>query len=145
MGVFKDQAELRQCLGMLYNQAKSDARIAPKICDSALVIQFRYEDPDGVVTINAAAPPTQMEAYFDVLWGNDIGLKPTIEMQMKADIAHQFWHGHINLMTALTRGQIIAKGPIPKILKLLPVVEPMYQMYPQLLRDSGRIDMVLED
>ena len=48
---------------------------------------------------------------------------PDVEMTMKADIAHQFWHGKINLMAALARRQIIAKGPIPKILKLLPAVE----------------------
>ena len=64
-------------------------------------------------------------------------------MSMKADIAHQFWHGKINLMTALARRQMIAKGPIPKILKLLPAVEPMYEMYPRLLREMGRADLVL--
>jgi hypothetical protein len=127
----------------LYDKAKCDARIAPKIRDSHLVIQFRYEEPRAVVTINAAAPPTQPGAYFDVLWGDDTGLKPDVEMSMKADIAHQFWHGKINLMTALARRQIIAKGPIPKILKLLPAVEPMYEMYPRLLREMGRADLVL--
>lgn len=144
MGVFKDQAELREYLGRLYDRAKGDARIAPKIRDSSLVIRFRYEDPHDVVTINAAAPPTQAEAYFDVIWGDEVDLKPNIEMSMKADIAHQFWHGKINLMTALTRRQIIAKGPIPKILKLLPAVEPMYEMYSQLLREAGREDIVLD-
>lgn len=143
MAAFKDQAELRHYLGMLYDQAKADARIAPRIRDSRLIIQFRYADPYDVVTINAAAPPTQSGAYFDVIWGAETQLTPHIAMSMKADIAHQFWHGKINLMTALTRRQIIAKGPIPKILKLLPAVEPMYEMYPRILRESGRDDMVL--
>lgn len=143
MPFFKDYAELYQCLSTLYDQAKCDARIAPKIRDLHLVIQFRYEEPHAVVTINAAAPPTQPGAYFDVLWGDDTGLKPDVEMSMKADIAHLFWHGKINLMTALARRQIIAKGPIPKILKLLPAVEPMYEMYPRLLREMGRADLVV--
>ncbi|HEX9374272.1 MAG TPA: hypothetical protein VF897_24875 [Roseiflexaceae bacterium] len=143
MGVFKDYDELYACIGKLFDEAKRDSRIAPKIKDSHLIIQFRYDDPKGIVTINAAAPPTQQGAYFDVLWGDDTGLKPNVEMSMKADIAHQFWHGKINLMAALARRQIIAKGPIPKILKLLPAVEPMYQMYPRLLREMGRADLVL--
>ena len=143
MGVFKDYDELYACIGKLFDEAKHDSRIAPKIKDSHLIIQFRYDDPKGIVTINAAAPPTQQGAYFDVLWGDDTGLKPNVEMSMKADIAHQFWHGKINLMAALARRQIIAKGPIPKILKLLPAVEPMYQMYPRLLREMGRADLVL--
>jgi hypothetical protein len=144
MAVFKDEAELRHYIGELYDRAKCDPAVATKIRDSKLVIQFRYDAPRGIVTINAAAPPTQPNALFDVLWGDDIGLKPDIEMSMKADVAHQFWHGKVNLMAALTRRQIIAKGPIPKILKLLPAVEPMYTMYPALLQEMGRDDLVIK-
>jgi len=143
MAVFKSYDDLYTCMGRLYDEAKRDSRIAPKIKDSHLVIRFRYDDPQAVVTINAAAPPTQEGSYFDVLWG-DSGLKPDVEMSMKADVAHQFWHGKINLMAALARRQIIAKGPIPKILKLLPAVEPMYEMYPRLLHEIGRDDLVIK-
>ena len=143
MAIFKSFDELHTCFGGLYDDAKRDSRIAPKIKDSHLVIQFRYEEPHAVVTINAAAPPTQEGAYFDVLWGDDTGLKPDIEMSMKADVAHQFWHGKVNLMAALARRQIIAKGPIPKILKLLPAVEPMYEMYPHILHGLGRDDLII--
>jgi hypothetical protein len=143
MAVFKDYDELYTYFGRLYEEAKRDSRIGPKIRDSHLVIQFRYDEPKAIVTINAAAPPTQEGAYFDVLWGDDTGLKPDIEMSMKTDIAHQFWHGKVNLMSALARRQIVAKGPIPKILKLLPAVSPMYEMYPRLLRDMGREDLIV--
>lgn len=143
MGTFKSADELRLYIGKLYDEAKCDSRIASKIKDSGLIIQFRYEEPHGVVTMNTPSPPTQPGAYFDVLWGENTGLKPDVEMSMKADIAHQFWHGKINLMAALARRQIIAKGPIPKILKLLPAVEPMYQIYPRLLREMGRTDLVI--
>jgi hypothetical protein len=143
MPIFKDLDELHTCFGRLYDEAKRDSRIAPKIKDSHLVILFRYDDPRAVVTINAAAPPTQQDAYFDVLWTENPEVRPDIEMSMKADVAHQFWHGKINLMAALARRQIVAKGPIPKILKLLPAVEPMYEMYPRILHDLGRDDLIL--
>jgi len=45
---------------------------------------------------------------------------------------------------ALARRQIVAKGPIPKILKLLPAVEPMYQMYPNILHEIGRDDLIIK-
>jgi hypothetical protein len=144
MATFKDYADLHSCMGRLYDESQRDSRIAPKIKASNLVIQFRYDDPHATVTINAAAPPTQERSYFDVLWGDETGLKPDIEMMMKADVAHQFWHGKINLMAALARRQIVAKGPIPKILKLLPAVEPMYQMYPRILHDIGRDDLIIK-
>ncbi len=140
---FKDEAELQQILGTLSDRIKVDPQIAPRICEGKIVIQFRYEEPQGLVTIDAAHPPTQPGAYCDIHWGQT-NLKPDVEMSMKADIAHQFWHGKINLMAALTRRQIVAKGPIPKILKLLPAVEPVYTIYPKLLRDMGREDLVLK-
>lgn len=143
MPIFKDFQELHSCFGRLYSEVQRDARIASKIKDSHLVIQFRYDDPQAIVTINAAAPPTQEGTFFDVIWNTTEGLKPDIEMSMKADVAHQFWHGKINLMAALARRQIVAKGPIPKILKLLPSVEPMYEMYPRILHDLGRDDLIL--
>jgi hypothetical protein len=143
MPIFKDFEELHSCFGRLYDEAQRDSRIAPKIKDSHLVILFRYEEPHAVVTINAAAPPSQHGTYFDVLWSEATGLRPDIEMSMKADVAHQFWHGKVNLMVALARRQIIARGPIPKILKLLPAVEPMYEMYPRILHDLGRDDLIL--
>ncbi|MEI8166849.1 MAG: hypothetical protein WCG26_10735 [Chloroflexales bacterium] len=143
MAYFKDEAELLQIIGTLYDRIKLDARIAPRICEGKIVIQFRYEEPKGIATIDAANPPTQPGAYCDVVWG-ETSLKPNVEMSMKADIAHQFWHGKINLMVALTRRQIIAKGPIPKILRLLPAVEPVYTLYPKLLREIGREDLVLK-
>lgn len=142
MAVFKNYDELYTYISRLYDDAKCDARIAPKIKESNLVIQFRYDDPLAIVTINAATKPTQPGAYFDVLWG-EVPMKVDVEMSMKADVAHQFWHGKVNLMAALARRQIIAKGPIPKILKLLPAVEPMYEMYPRILREMGRTDLVL--
>jgi hypothetical protein len=143
MAYFKDETELHQIIGMLYDRVKVDPAIAPRIRDSKIVVQFRYTEPVGIATINAASPPTQPGAFYDVLWGELAGVKPDVEMSMKADIAHQFWHGKINLMMALTRRQIIAKGPIPKILKLLPAVEPVYAIYPQMLREIGREDLII--
>ena len=55
MTVFKDYDDLHACMGRLYDEAKRDSRIAPKIKDSHLVIQFRYEEPHATVTINASA------------------------------------------------------------------------------------------
>lgn len=143
MPYFKDEAELRSIIGMLYDRVKVDAKIAPRIRDGKIIVQFRYTEPFGVVTINAAAPPTQPNAFYDVDWGENPSLKPHVEMSMKADVAHQFWHGKVNLMAALTRRQIIAKGPIPKILKLLPAVEPVYAIYPEMLREIGRADLII--
>ena len=63
---------------------------------------------------------------------------------MKADVAHAFWHGKVNLMTALEKRISFSRARCPKILKLLPAVEPLYKVYPVLLQRKGYGDMVLK-
>ena len=61
---------------------------------------------------------------------------------MQADLAHEFWQGRINLFSALARGQIVATGAVQPVLRLVPVVEPMYQWYLTLLREQGLADLI---
>jgi hypothetical protein len=64
------------------------------------------------------------------------GKRPEVSMTMNADFAHKFWHGRANLVTALTLRQVIAKGNVPKTIKLLPILKPAYEKYPRFLKDK---------
>ena len=143
MGVFKDSKQFYATVGALMERAKKDPMIGPKIAKAGVVIQFRYTDPEAVQTIDARGHPTQPGAFVDVING-PTDLKPDVVMTMKADTSHAFWHGKVNLIAALAKKEIVATGPIPKILKLLPAVEPMYKMYPALLKEKGYGNMVLK-
>lgn len=142
MGVFRDTNHFYETVGELMDRAKTNPQVGPKIAKSGIVIQFRYTDPDAVTTVNAKDKPTQPGAFVDVIHG-PTNLKPDVIMTMKADTAHAFWHGKVNLVAALAKREIVAQGPIPKILKLLPAVEPLYQTYPALLREKGYATMVM--
>jgi hypothetical protein len=143
MPYFKDTQEFYACVGELMDRAKRDPNVGGKIAKSGIIIQFRYTDPDAVTTINARDKPTQPGAYVDVIHGAT-DLKPDVSMSMKADVSHEFWHGKVNLVAALSKKQIVAEGPIPKILKLLPAVQPLYKVYPLLLKEKGFGDKVLK-
>lgn len=136
MSVFKTSKQFYECVGELMERAKKDPNVGPKIAKSGIVIQFRYIDPEATTTINARTRPTQPGAFVDVIQGQ-CDLQADITMTMKADISHAFWHGKVNLLAALAKRDIVATGPIPKILKLLPAVEPLYKLYPTLLREKG--------
>ncbi len=143
MPYFKDTQEFYACVGELMDRAKRDPNVGGKIAKSGIIIQFRYTDPEAVTTINARDKPTQPGAYVDVIHG-PTDLKPDVTMSMKADVSHEFWHGKVNLVAALSKKQIVAEGPIPKILKLLPAVQPLYKVYPALLKEKGFGDKVLK-
>lgn len=143
MAVFKSSEQFYETVGELMDRAKKDPKVGPKIAKSKLILQFRYTDPEAMTTINAKDKPTQPGAFVDVIHG-ECDLKPDVVMTMKADIAHAFWHGKVNLMAALSKKDIVAKGPIPKILKLLPAIKPLYSQYPALLKEKGYGDLVMK-
>jgi hypothetical protein len=143
MGKFKDSSHFYQTVGELMDRAKCNPVVGPKIAKSGAIIQFRYTDPDAVTTVNAKDKPTQPGAFVDIIHG-PTDLKPDIIMTMKADVSHAFWHGKVNLITAIGRKEIVVQGPLPKVLKLLPAVEPLYKEYPALLREKGYADMVMK-
>jgi hypothetical protein len=143
MSVFRDADHFYACVGELMDRAKKDPQVGPKISKSGIVIQFRYSDPEAITTVNGRDQPLQQGAFVDVIHG-PCSLRPDVVMTMKADIAHAFWHGKINLMSALAKREIIVTGPVPKILRLLPAVEPLYKVYPVLLNEKGFSSMVIK-
>lgn len=143
MAVFRDSRQFYETVGELMDRAKKDPVVGPKIAAAGVVIQFRYTEPDAVTTVNARDKPTQPGAFCDVIHG-PCDLKPDLILSMKADVSHAFWHGKINLLGAITKGEIKVQGPLPKILKLLPAVEPLYKIYPALLREKGYGSLVLK-
>lgn len=141
MGIFKNADEVYSSIGALFHEVKT-GEIAAKIKESGLVIQFQYSEPDSLITIDCKNKPKDKGAFIGVFTGKT-ELEPDVTMSMKADLAHRFWFGKVNLLVALTTRKIIAKGPIPKILKLLPCITPLYKLYPELLRKWGKDNLVI--
>ena len=130
MPVFKDAAQLYDVLGALFTRLKDDPVMGPAVLKSGLVIRFKYSEPESEITIDASKAP--VELFF-----GPCDRKPTVDMSMKADTAHQFWLEKVNLVAALTRGTIVAKGPVASIMKLLPIIKPAYKIYPAILKEKG--------
>jgi hypothetical protein len=63
-------------------------------------------------------------------------------MTLAADTAHGFWMGNVNITSALARGEVKARGPVAKVLRLVPLVKPSFPRYEQILRDAGRTDLL---
>ena len=130
MGIFKDSETFEKMLAGFFKLIADTPVIADKLLASNLIVRFRYSDPEVVIVVDCSGD------RVDVRPG-DRETKEIVDMSMSADIAHKFWFGKVNLMAALTRKQMIAKGPIPKILKLLPAIKPSYAMYPKYLEENG--------
>ena len=69
-------------------------------------------------------------------------MEPEIVMTMEADTAHRFWLGKVNVTMAMAKGQMKAKGPVAKILKMVPLVKPVFPRYQKMVEESGRPEML---
>ena len=130
MSTFENSDRLRQVLGGFFEYLMTQEEMAGKLLASKMVLKFTYSEPPLSITID-------LTGERPVITYDDAEKKPEVEMSMKADVAHRFWFGKVNLMIALARGQMVAKGPIPKILRLLPVIKPAYELYPKYLKEKG--------
>jgi len=134
MAYFKDTEHLYNILVPFFNDLMNNPKIGPKVLASGLIIKFIYHNPETVIIVHCP--------NSEIIQGDREDIKPDVVMSMNSDVAHRFWLGKVNLMAALTKGDIKAKGPIPKIMKLLPIIRSAYAIYKDYLKEEGFEDLV---
>ena len=136
MAYFKDAQEVYDTVGKLCQQLAEDEEMAPKFRKANTIVQYDYREPESLNTVRL-----QEGQPGDVDFG-ETEMEPEVTMSMEADTAHKFWLGQVNVTVALARGQIKAKGPVAKILKLVPLTKPVFPRYKALLEADGRQDLI---
>jgi hypothetical protein len=61
---------------------------------------------------------------------------PDVKLFLSGDIADKYWRGDYNLAVGLAKGQVKAKGPVSKILKLIPISKPLFPIYKNLVAEK---------
>ncbi|MFO8112006.1 MAG: iron-containing alcohol dehydrogenase [Desulfosalsimonadaceae bacterium] len=135
--VFTDSGMLYDVLVAFYEQLKAHPEIGPSLARTNLCVQFVYKNPAGTITVDASRDDLR------IITGEFDG-KPEVTMTMNADFAHRFWLGKANLVTALTRRQVTARGNVPKTLKLLPILNPAFALYPKFLEEKGLSHLIID-
>ena len=133
---FKDEQDLYDNIGKLLQGLLKDEELAPKFRQANTIVQWQYREPDAQIT---ARMLEDQDGQVDL---GPTELEPEVVMTMEADTAHRFWLGNVNVTVALARGQMKAKGPVAKILKLLPLVKPVFPRYRAQLEKDGRKDLI---
>jgi putative sterol carrier protein len=132
---FKDADEVYATIGKLFQDLAVDDELGPKFRKANTIVRYEFSDPDSVVTVRL-----QEDQPGDVDFGES-QMEPDVTMSMSADTAHRFWLGQVNVTVALARGEIKAKGPVAKILKLVPLAKPVFSRYKAQLEAQGRDDL----
>ncbi|MBU4217649.1 MAG: SCP2 sterol-binding domain-containing protein [Actinomycetia bacterium] len=130
MPYFDSIDTMYECIQELFDRLSDDPDIKEKALASKLIVNFIYRDPDGEVWIDCTGDSIELTPGK-----SDLTADATLTMD--TDIAHKFWLGKLNLIKALTSGDIESEGSVPKLLKLLPVIKPAFKIYPEILKEKG--------
>jgi putative sterol carrier protein len=137
MPYFKDAAEVYANLGTLFQGVMADEELGAQFKTANTIVQYRFRNPDSAVTVKMLDGE---DAQVDL---GPTSLEPEVVLVMEADTGHRFWLGQVNVTVALARGEIKARGPVAKILRLVPLARPVFPRYKAQLEAAGREDLVV--
>jgi putative sterol carrier protein len=136
LAYFKDAQQVYDTIGRLFLELAEDEELAPKFRKANTIVRYDYSEPDSTITVRL-----QEGEPGDVDFG-ETEMEPEVTMSMKADTAHRFWLGEVNVTMAIARGEIKPQGPVAKILKLVPLTKPLFPRYKAMLERQGRADLI---
>jgi hypothetical protein len=103
-------------LGRLFESVVADEEIGPRLHAVDAVVQQQFRRPDATVTLKLVAGEDR-----EVITG-DTDMRAEVMLVMDAITGHRVWLGEVSAMAALSKGQIRARGPVAKILRLIDLV-----------------------
>ena len=122
MSVFKDKEMAKELFGDLWNKMIKETEFGPKLKQSGITILFVVDDPDIAMYVDDNGVLFDDEAKAKV---------PVVTMKMNGDMVHKYWLKKVNIPKALAMRQIKAKGPVNKVLQILPLLKPGQELYPE--------------
>lgn len=126
MAYFADAAEVYHYIGGAFRLANDHPVAGPKLRAANLVLRLDYSNPGASLTIRL------VDSGIEVLEG-ETSVKADISISMSADNANKFWRGEYNATVGMAKGEAKARGPIGKVLKLLPAAKPIFPLYKELV------------
>jgi hypothetical protein len=136
LAYFNDAQQVYDTIGRLFLELAEDEELAARFRKANTIVRYDYSEPDSVITVRL-----QEGEPGDVDFG-ETEMDPEVTMSMKADVAHRFWLGEVNVTMAIARGEIKPQGPVAKILKLVPLTKPLFPRYKAMLERQGRADLI---
>jgi hypothetical protein len=136
LSYFKDADDVYSHLGRLISELMEDPELGARFRKANTILCYEYSDPDSTITVRLE------EGEPSTVDFGESELEPEVVMSMPADVAHRFWLGKVNVAVALTRGQIKARGPVNKVLRLVPLAKPAFPRYREQLIAQGREDLI---
>jgi hypothetical protein len=118
VSTFADATDVYDRIGRVLQELVSDPELVPLFREADTCVRYELRDPDSAITVGSRR----------VDFGES-DQEAEVVISMDADVAHSYLLGEVDMTVALARGQILAEGPVTKILAVLPAFEPLLPRY----------------
>lgn len=129
MSYFADANEVYKYIGGAFRLADEDPMVGPKLRAAGVTLRLEYSNPTSTLTVKLDP------GGIEVLEG-ETDVKPDVTISMSADNANKFWRGEYNATVGMAKGEAKTRGPVGKVLKLLPAAKPVFPLYKQLVAEK---------
>lgn len=128
MAVFKNKELVEEMFGEIWSKLIHETEFGSNLKKNGISLYFIVNDPDTEMYVDEDGP----------LFGEEARKKTAVvTMKMAGDNVHKFWLNNLNVPKALALRQIKAKGPVGKVLQVLPLLKPGKAMYPEYCEKYG--------
>ena len=128
MAVFESTEKMYEVLGGLFTGLMNNEEVLEKALKANITILFDISEPNGQIWLDPKG--------VGVICGK-ADLKPDVTMSLSGDTCHHFWLKNISLPVAIAKRKVKTKGPLPKVLKLLPLLKPAHEAYPEIAKANN--------
>jgi 2-oxoisovalerate dehydrogenase E1 component len=136
MNTYKSKEEFVKILSELWDRIFKTQEIINAISGVKIVTKFHFTDFETDLYIDNKGNTPR---YY---WDPEDKVASDVEMIQSSETSHKFWMEDLNVPLAIAGRKVIAKGSVQKALKLIPALKPAFALYPQVLRDMGRSDLL---
>ena len=133
-----DIEQLYDGVAGLFGSLEELPDIKRKVLNTNLLLGLYYSDPEGKILLDASG--NKIKVYTGQ-WPD--GMEPKVKLMMSADTSHMFWLGKVNLLMATATGEIRTAGNLGGVMKLVPMLKPLFGVYVDFLNNNGMSDLVV--
>jgi putative sterol carrier protein len=114
MAHFESAAEVYDQLGGILNNLVYNSARREQLRQADAVVQFAFREPDATVTLDMRArKPPRVDL-------GETKLRADVVLAMDADTGRALLTGKLSPTIALARGDVRTKGPVSKVLRVVP-------------------------
>jgi putative sterol carrier protein len=114
MAHYETDAEVYEQLGSILTNLVYNAARREQLHQADAVVQFAFREPTATVTLDVRA---RKPARVDL---GETKLRADVVLAMDADTGRAILHGELSPTLALARGDVRTKGPVAKVLRVVP-------------------------